>query len=190
MGHHGVVRATGEDRPEPTAGTSAEAPDPAEWFAANLPAEWRSGPPTVEVDNDEILVIVHLPPGAAGAGSFGTGDEARIEWFRAQTRDERMALARQAEARFGRKVSWGACSGERVATFTTASVPVMTRLRMPERRILDTLIDAGVARSRSEALAWCVRLVGDNETEWIGRLRDAFAAVAAVRAAGPAARRR
>ena len=35
----------------------------------------------------------------------------------------------------------------------------MTRLRMPERRVLDTLVDAGVARSRSHALAWCVRLV-------------------------------
>jgi hypothetical protein len=66
----------------------------------------------------------------------------------------------------------------------------MTRLRMPERRVLDTLIDAGVARSRSEALAWCVRLVGENEGEWIGRLRDAFEAVQAVRREGPAARRR
>ncbi len=147
----------------------------------------------MEVDNDEILVVVHLPdgPGAGQDGaSFGSGDEARIEWFRAQTRDERMALAAAAEGRFGRKVSWGACAGSLMATFTLASVPVMTRLRMPERRVLDTLIDAGVARSRSEALAWCVRLVGDNEEEWIARLRDAFDAVAAVRAQGPKARRR
>lgn len=174
--------------PEPDA-------DPAGWFAAALPAEWRSGPPTVEVDNDEILVLVHLPAPPAGSaggggGSFGSGDEARIEWFRAQTRDERMVLAARAEAHFARKVSWGACAGELVAIFTTASVPVMTRLRMPERRVLDTLIDAGVARSRSEALAWCVRLVGDNEDEWIARLREAFAAVEAVRETGPAARRK
>ena len=52
--------------------------------------------------------------------------------------------------RFGRKVSWGARTGDVVVVFTTASVPVMTRLRLPERRVLDTLIDAGVARSRSE----------------------------------------
>jgi hypothetical protein len=179
--------------PADAAAADPSADDPAGWFAANLPAEWRAGPPTVEVDNDEILVVVHLPdpPGPDGAGtSFGVGDEARIEWFRAQTRDERMALAAAAEARFGRKVSWGACAGQLMATFTLASVPVMTRLRMPERRVLDTLIDAGVARSRSEALAWCVRLVGENEGEWIGRLRDAFEAVQAVRREGPAARRR
>ncbi|MCU4184256.1 hypothetical protein K6U06_07775 [Acidiferrimicrobium sp. IK] len=189
------MRTTGAGRPgEPDPdGTQADGSDPAAWFAAVLPAEWRGGPPTVEVDNDEILVIVHLPdppPGSPGGGSFGPGDQARIEWFRAQTRDERMALAADAEARFGRKVSWGACAGEMAATFTMSSVPVMTRLRMPERRVLDTLIDAGVARSRSEALAWCVRLVGDNEKEWIARLRDAFAAVEAVRDEGPAARRR
>jgi hypothetical protein len=170
---------------------AVEADDPQAWFAARLPQDWRSGPPTVEFDNDEILVVVHLPdppPGATHA--FGEGDAARIDWFRAQTRDERMALAQQAEERFGRKVSWGACSGGMAAVFTTASVPVMTRLRLPERRVLDTLIDAGVARSRSEALAWCVRLVADNEAEWITQLRQAFAAVESVRAEGPASRRR
>ena len=40
--------------------------------------------------------------------------------------------------------------------------------------MLDTLVDAGVARSRSHALAWCVRLVGDHEGEWIDQLREAI----------------
>ena len=165
---------------------------PAAWFAAHLPAEWQAAGLSVEADNDEILVVVHLPepPAGDGGGSFGAGAEARIEWFRAQTRDERMALAAAAERRFARKVSWGAATGGLAATFTLASVPVMTRLRMSERRVLDTLIDAGVARSRSDALAWCVRLVGENEAEWIERLRQAFAAVEEVRSDGPAARRR
>jgi hypothetical protein len=61
----------------------------------------------------------------------------------------------------------------------------MTRLRMPERHVLDTLIDAGVARSRSEALAWCVRLVAKNEESWITALRDAFQQVEDVRSQGP-----
>jgi hypothetical protein len=61
----------------------------------------------------------------------------------------------------------------------------MTRLRMQERAVLDTLIDAGVARSRSEALAWCVRLVGRNEAEWMDRLRQALVAVEEARSAGP-----
>ena len=69
--------------------------------------------------------------------------------------------------------------------FTTASIPVMTRLRITERRVLDTLIDAGVARSRSEALAWCVRLVGSNEDSWITELRGAFEHVEQVRSKGP-----
>jgi hypothetical protein len=56
---------------------------------------------------------------------------------------------------------------------------------MPERAVLDTLIDAGVARSRSDALAWCVRLVGRNEAAWIADLRVAFEQVETVRAQGP-----
>ncbi len=61
----------------------------------------------------------------------------------------------------------------------------MTRLRMPERQVLDTLVDSGVARSRSHALAWCVRLVGDHEGDWITQLRDALVAVQKVRDEGP-----
>ncbi len=61
----------------------------------------------------------------------------------------------------------------------------MTRLRQPERRVLDTLVDAGVARSRSDALAWSVRLVGDHADEWLSQLRDAMREVDDLRAAGP-----
>ena len=63
----------------------------------------------------------------------------------------------------------------------------MTRLHQPERRVLDTLVEAGVARSRSDALAWCVKLVGEHEAEWIGKLRDALRDVAEARRAGPGA---
>jgi len=169
------------------------------WFEAHRPAAWHAAPLELLVDNDEILVIVVLPDTDGSAPGHGAdesarghgvdesapGDEARIELFREQSRDDRIRLAAGAEHRFRRKVSWGARLGEVVATFTTASVPVMTRLRLPERRVLDTLIDAGVARSRSDALAWCVRLVGHNETEWISELRGTFAAVERIRAKGP-----
>jgi hypothetical protein len=88
---------------------------------------------------------------------------------------------------FGRKVSWGVlCEGRKVM-FTTLSVPVMTRLRQAERRVLDTLVDAGVARSRSDALAWCVRLVGQHEDAWLADLREALRRVEHVRAGGPRA---
>ena len=99
-----------------------------------------------------------------------------------------MRIADEAEARFARKVAWGARCGTEEELFTTLSVPVMTRLRLPERQVLDTLVDAGVARSRSHALAWCVRLVGDHEGEWIDQLREALVHVEKVRGEGPGAR--
>ena len=165
-----------------------------EWFAERVPKHWNASGLEIIADQDEILVVADLPP--AHPGRFGArrgrGDHrgpAELRHFRESSRDERMALAQAAEKVFGRKVSWGARVGDVVVVFTTASVPVMTRLRLPERRVLDTLIDAGVARSRSEALAWCVRLVGDNEKEWIGELRRTFAHVEAVRDRGPQSRR-
>jgi hypothetical protein len=135
----------------------------------------------VLADQDEILIIVDL------GSDVPDGD---IASFRDNTRDERMALALAAETAFGRKVSWGLRRGTDLVLFTTVSVPVMTRLRLPERRVLDTLINGGVARTRSEALAWCVRLVGENEKEWLGELRSAFQAVEEVREKGPRARAR
>ena len=96
-----------------------------------------------------------------------------------------MTVADEAERRFARKVSWGVTAGERTELFTTLSVPVMTRLRQPERRVLDTLVDSGVARSRSEALAWCVRLVGQHSADWLSELREAMTAVEKVREEGP-----
>ncbi len=61
----------------------------------------------------------------------------------------------------------------------------MTRLRQSERQVLDTLVDAGVARSRSEALAWCVALVGEHTQEWLTQLRDAMGSVEELRRQGP-----
>lgn len=159
------------------------------WFAGRVPEEWFAAPPGVEADREEILVVGTLaePDLEAGASedARGAARAARIERFREETREQRVRIAREAERRFGRKVSWGASCGETLRTFTTLAVPHMTRLRMSERATLDTLVDAGVARSRSEALAWCVRLVRDNEAAWIGSLRDAFARVEEVRREGP-----
>jgi hypothetical protein len=98
-----------------------------------------------------------------------------------------MEIAREAEHRFERKVSWGVRVGDREELWTHVAAPVMTRLRQPQRLVLDTLVDAGVAKSRSEALAWCVRLVGQHEDDWLTELRDAMGAVADVRDRGPAA---
>jgi hypothetical protein len=159
------------------------------WFVGRLPDEWFTGEVTVEVDRDEVLVVGSLAAPEAGADPIATAEAeaGRITRFREQTRGERMAIAREAEHRFGRKVAWGAVAGDTRQVFTTLSVPVMTRLRQPERQVLDTLVDSGVARSRSEALAWCVKLVGSNADAWLGELREAMQAVQKVREAGPAA---
>ena len=168
------------------------------WFFGRLPDGWFTGDPEVIVDREEITVIGDLAPVAAGepgsAAEDGaaSGDAAaeamaagRSRRFREETRDTRVGIAREAERRFDRKVSWGVVSEGQKVMFTTLSVPVMTRLRQAERRVLDTLVEAGVARSRSDALAWCVRLVGEHEDSWLGALRDALRQVEQVRAEGP-----
>jgi len=161
------------------------------WFAGRLPDEWFTEPAEVIADREEITVVGTLPAPEAGADGDGDAEatraaaEGRIKRFREQTRDQRIEIAREAEHRFRRKVAWGArCAGQG-EMFTTLSVPVMTRLRQSERRVLDTLVDAGVARSRSDALAWCVRLTGEHADAWLAELRDALRRVEEVRSQGP-----
>lgn len=152
------------------------------WLSGRLPDDWFTGPPTVTVDREEIVVVGELPPPAADDSEAAAG---RISRFREETREKRMQIADEAESRYGRKVAWGASIGDTRVLFTHLSVPVMTRLRQTERRVLDTLVDAGVARSRSEALAWCVRLVGEHTDEWLASLRTAMSEVDKLRAEGP-----
>jgi hypothetical protein len=158
------------------------------WFSGRLPADWFTGVPDIQVDREEITIIGMLAdPATAGDSDAerATAAEGRIRRFREETRSQRIEIAREAEHRFRRKVSWGVTCGNVTEMFTTLSVPVMTRLRQPERRVLDTLVDAGVARSRSDALAWCVRLTGENADSWLSRLRAALRQVEEVRDQGP-----
>ncbi|WP_374198672.1 hypothetical protein [Mycobacterium sp. MYCO198283] len=171
----------------------SDAGDAAEWFAGRLPDGWFVGDPQVTVDREEITVVGRLPePEGEAAPARNAGRAAR---FREETRAERMHIADEAQSRYGRTVSWGVDvggvgavgavgSGERIM-FTHLAVPVMTRLRQPERQVLDTLVAAGVARSRADALAWSVRLVGEHAEEWLTKLREAMAEVDDLRAEGP-----
>ena len=159
------------------------------WFAGRIPSGWFSGSPEVAVDREEILVIGTLADVDLGSGASAASLEAarlgRIKQHREDTREARMRIAREAEHRFRRKVSWGARSGEVEELFTTLSLPIMTRLRMPGRQVLDTLVNSGVARSRSHALAWCVKLVAEKQSEWIEELRQALSHVERAREGGP-----
>ncbi len=156
------------------------ADDAGAWFEGRLPDAWFL---TVEVivDREEITVIGTLPD----EGVEPAAAEGRIARFREETRERRIGIALEAQARYGRKVSWGVKLGDASALFTHVSVPVMTRLKQPERRVLDTLVDAGVARSRSEALAWAVKLVGRHTESWLAELRTAMEQVDKLRAQGP-----
>ncbi|HET6561882.1 MAG TPA: hypothetical protein VFG72_08400 [Marmoricola sp.] len=165
------------------------------WFAGRLPQEWQDGHLEVTVDREEVVVVLPLPdpelPEGATEVERKEARAGRAKAFREETRERRVEVAREAEHRYQRKVSWGVVVGAgddaHRELFTHIAAPVMTRLRQPERLVLDTLVDAGVARSRADALAWCVRLVGRHEGDWLAELRTAMDSVADVRSKGPAA---
>ncbi|GGX88060.1 hypothetical protein GCM10010358_47640 [Streptomyces minutiscleroticus] len=159
------------------------------WFAGRVPDELFEDLVDVTVDREEITVVGRIPEprlaGGASAAEREAAVAARIAEFRERSRDDRVAVAREAEHRFRRKVSWGVECGSERALFTHVAAPVMTRLRQPQRRVLDTLVAAGVARSRSDALAWCVRLVERHADDWLTELRDSLEHVRRVRSRGP-----
>ena len=178
-------------RPTPP-GARTEPPsadDAAAWITGATPDGWFTEPPQVVTDRDEIIIWGRLPepelPADATDADRAAARAGRIHQFREDSRDDRIRVARQVEHRYQRKVAWGLRCGDAEELFTHLSAPVMTRLRQPERRVLDTLVDAGVARSRSEALAWCVKLVGHHTEDWLTELRDAMTTVDELRRRGP-----
>ncbi len=175
-------RGRGFGRPGGWQNVDLPAADDAQgWFEGRLPGEWFTAV-EVRVDREEITVIGTL---ADETTEGPAAAEGRISRFRAETRGTRIQIAEEAQARYGRKVSWGAELGDVRELFTHISVPVMTRLRQPERQVLDTLVDSGVARSRSEALSWAVKLVGEHADTWLADLRGAMEEVDKLRSQGP-----
>ena len=159
------------------------------WLRGRLPSDLFDGDPQLTVDREEILIVGRIAgPDQDEETSDSEHDAAvagRVKQFREDTRERRIHIARELEHATGRKVAWGVEVDGQQRLFTQASVPVMTRLRQPERQVLDTLVDSGVARSRSEALAWCVRLVGQHTESWLNELREAMQRVQTVRDTGP-----
>ncbi|WP_261777000.1 hypothetical protein [Rhodococcoides kroppenstedtii] len=183
-GRRGGPRPRGERIGRPGGWQQKDVPDAGDaeqWFLGRLPDTWYDGAITVEVDREEIVVVGELSVPDSTAATV----EGRIARFREDTRGDRMRIADEAEARYGRKVAWGVLVDGETTLFTHLAVPVMTRLRQPERKVLDTLVDAGVARSRADALAWAVRLTGDHIDSWLAELRDAMRTVDDLRAKGP-----
>ena len=169
--------------------TTATPAEVSAWLTNRLPDEWRAaGAPEISVDREEVVVLLSVSaPDVEDQSTVAAATDGRIAGFREETRDRRISIALEAEALFERKVSWGVRCGDRTAMFTHLAAPVMTRLRQPERLVLDTLVAGGVARSRSDALAWCVRLVGQHTGDWLEQLRTALQDVEKIRDQGPEA---
>lgn len=189
-GGHGGSRGRGRGFGRPGGWQQADLPsadDAAAWLTGRLPDDWFTAAPTVTVDREEIIVVGELaaPEATKDASAREAAAVGRIGRFREDTREERMRIADEAEARYGRKIAWGASIGDTRVLFTHLAVPVMTRLRQDERQVLDTLVDAGVARSRSDALSWCVTLVGEHTDDWLAGLREAMSEVDKLRTEGP-----
>ena len=157
------------------------------WVIGRVPADWYQTAPEVTVDGEEIVVIGTLKEAKVEGGEDARKAAAagRVKQHREDTREKRMQISNEAEHRFERPISWGVKIVDKTFLFTHLSIPVMTRLRQKERAVLDSLVDAGVARSRSEAVAWCVRLVDQHESDWLTDLREAMSKVAQVRSGGP-----
>lgn len=177
--------AVTSDTPAEAAAMAAKAQA---WFAAQLPGGWFDDL-FVRCDKDELVVQGTIPgPEVDKDADPAVVELAELETaaaFREATREGRVNVALRAEALFERKVSWVVQAGSTTKAFTTLALPAMTRLGFDEREVLDTLVAGGVAKSRSEALNWCVQLVAHEQGEWLDQLRAAVGGIDAVRAKGP-----
>src|SRR5215472_4414045 len=89
------------------------------WFAGRLPDGWYSGV-DVSIEDDQIVVLGKLseeglPAEDSAKEGFAAG---RIGRFREETRGSRIGIAREAEERFGKHVTWGATLGGVTKRFT------------------------------------------------------------------------
>jgi hypothetical protein len=155
------------------------------WLSGRIPADWDTSVADLQMDEHEVLLTLRLRDVENVEGDLEAARLGRIQQFRDSTRDERIRISEESQRKFGRVVSWGAECGEVRQIFTHLALPVMTRLRLPEREVLDALVAAGVARSRAHALAWCVALVRQHQSDWLAQLKDAMDTVARARAQAP-----
>lgn len=153
------------------------------WLSGRMPAEWGTVS-EIRMDEHEILVTVRIPE-PQGEGDAEAARNGRIQQFRESTRGDRMQIAEEAQRKYGKVLSWSAQCGDTIQLFAHLALPVMTRLRIAEREVLDSLVSAGIARSRAHALAWCVALVRKHESDWLKELREAMEGVRRVSAQGP-----
>lgn len=155
------------------------------WLTAQLPQELLGAAPEVSLYDDELIVMLHPRqpnPPAANADEQRSQERALIVQLREASRPLRMRIAETLQQRLQRPVAWGMRIGQSEELFTARTVPVMTRLDRRERDVLDTLVAAGVAETRSAALAYCVRVFANEHHDWLQEVRGVIAQVQQVRA--------
>ena len=155
------------------------------WLSGRMPKDWEVTVGDLQMDPQEVLVTLRLKDVENPEGDLEAARIGRIQQFREDTRDARITISQEAQRKYGRILSWGAECGEVRQMFTHLALPVMTRLRIAEREVLDALVASGIARSRAHALAWCVALVRQHEAEWLKELKQAMESVARVRSQAP-----
>jgi hypothetical protein len=155
------------------------------WLQERAPANLLVGPPEIAIYDDEVVIVLPLATSeldnALGEEERRAAEHTLITRRREETRPWRIKQARELQSKLGRSVAWGMRAGASEALFSTRSVPVMTRLGRTERDVLDTLVAAGVADTRSAALAYAVRAFAAEHTNWLGEVREAIAQVDQVR---------
>lgn len=149
------------------------------WLLARLPADLVASAPQLLTYDDELVIMLLVAAGAEGLGEAAA--HGRIAELREASRPLRVQLARELQAVLRRPIAWGMRLGEAEELFTTRSTPVMTRLNRNERDVLDTLVAAGVADTRSAALAYVVRAFAIAHGEWLAEVRQAIEQVQQVR---------
>ena len=149
-----------------------------QWLQQQIPAALQAAPPQVRLYPDELVIVLDI---AAPADADASARQALIAQQRENTRGLRMQIADEVQRRSGLPVAWGMRAGDLEVLFTTRTMPVMTRLGRAEREVLDTLVAAGVADTRSSALAYTVRAFAAEHGEWLSEVREAIAEVERVR---------
>ena len=153
------------------------------WLLSQLPASVTGSDPEITLDADELLIILNLNTDSLkdGCEALKKREQELIERRRSETRKLRIQLGRQLEEISGCAVSWGMQAGGTVELFTMNTVAVMTRLSHAERQVLDTLIAANVANTRSAALAYIVRAFAIEHQEWLNQAQEAAKHMANLR---------
>lgn len=147
------------------------------WLQSRLPPEVLAAPPELSFYEDELVIVL-----CAAASAGAPAEHELIDRLRKQTRPLRVRLAREIQAATGLPVAWGLRVGATEELFTSRSAPVMTRLGRAERELLDTLVAAGVAETRSAALGYVVRAFAREHADWLAEMRTALDQVRLVRA--------